>query len=213
MLESGSFDVVLMDVQMPRRDGLQATALIRQREAVTGRHVPIIAMTAQALKGDVERCLHSGMDGYLPKPLSPTELIRLIESQHAAAETAVDADSTLPGVFDADTALARACGKAGLLCELIELSLADFPIQLDLLESAVETENSLQLEHAAHRLKGTMLNIGAARAATAAQRIEDTEHRCESEGLATAHSALRDEIRHLVPRLREFLEAQLAHDR
>ncbi|MFO0929686.1 MAG: response regulator [Gemmataceae bacterium] len=71
-LDRAAFDLVLMDVQMPDMDGLQATAAIRAREQVSGGHQPIIAMTAHALKGDRERCLDAGMDGYVAKPLRPT---------------------------------------------------------------------------------------------------------------------------------------------
>jgi CheY-like chemotaxis protein len=74
------FDVVLMDVQMPEMDGLEATAAIRKLEAVTGAHVPIIALTAHAMKGDREICVAAGMDEYLSKPINPEQLFALIES-------------------------------------------------------------------------------------------------------------------------------------
>ena len=74
-----TFDVVLMDVQMPEMDGLEATAAIREREKTTGYHIPIIAMTAHALKGDEERCLQAGMDGYISKPIRREALLEMID--------------------------------------------------------------------------------------------------------------------------------------
>jgi CheY-like chemotaxis protein len=79
-LEQQSFDLILMDVQMPVMDGVQATAAIRQRERITGTHIPIIAMTAHAMEGDRERFLGNGMDGYISKPVQPRELFEVIES-------------------------------------------------------------------------------------------------------------------------------------
>jgi two-component system, sensor histidine kinase and response regulator len=73
------FDLVLMDVQMPEMDGLEATVLIRESEKETGKHVPIIAMTANAMVGDRERCLAAGMDGYVSKPIQIKELFEVIE--------------------------------------------------------------------------------------------------------------------------------------
>jgi signal transduction histidine kinase/DNA-binding response OmpR family regulator len=78
-LEKETFDVVLMDLQMPEMDGFEATALIRLKEKSTGRHQPIIALTANALKGDQERCLAAGMDDYVPKPIRTNELFAAIE--------------------------------------------------------------------------------------------------------------------------------------
>ena len=78
-LQAGDFDVVLMDIQMPVLDGLDATAEIRDLERGTGTHTPLIALTANAMKGDRERCLQSGLDAYIAKPLRPAELFRTID--------------------------------------------------------------------------------------------------------------------------------------
>jgi two-component system sensor histidine kinase/response regulator len=75
----GGFDLVLMDIQMPRMDGFEATAAIRESEKLTGGHIPIVAMTAHALVGDRERCIASGMDGYVSKPIRTSELFATIE--------------------------------------------------------------------------------------------------------------------------------------
>ena len=81
-LQAQEFDLVLMDVQMPEMDGLEATTAIRLKEKVTGDHIPIVAMTAHAMKGDETRCLAAGMDGYISKPIRARDLIELVE-KHA----------------------------------------------------------------------------------------------------------------------------------
>jgi CheY-like chemotaxis protein len=86
-LERQPFDLVLMDVQMPEMDGLEAAALIRQNEKGTGRHVPIIAMTAHAMTGDQERCLAAGMDAYIAKPIRSGDLVKLVEEQSSVANS------------------------------------------------------------------------------------------------------------------------------
>ncbi len=90
-LDRHAFDLVLMDVQMPRMDGFQVTAILREREKLTGGHLPIFAMTAHVLKGDEERCLTAGMDGYIPKPISPQALIAVVESISAPLSSAASA--------------------------------------------------------------------------------------------------------------------------
>jgi CheY-like chemotaxis protein len=84
-LEKRAFDVVLMDVQMPGVDGYQATAAIREREKLTGKHLRIIAMTAHAMEGDREKCLAAGMDEYIPKPIRAQEVIEAVEAVNLAA--------------------------------------------------------------------------------------------------------------------------------
>jgi len=78
--ERGPFDVILMDVQMPEMDGFEATAVIREKEKEKGGHIPIVAMTAHAMKGDRERCLEAGMDEYVSKPIRPQIVVDAIES-------------------------------------------------------------------------------------------------------------------------------------
>jgi two-component system, sensor histidine kinase and response regulator len=95
-LEKGTFDLVLMDVQMPEMDGFQATGAIREKEMSTATHLPIIALTAHAIKGDRERCLAAGMDGYLTKPIRPRELDDVLKSYLARrAEKLAMAGSSL----------------------------------------------------------------------------------------------------------------------
>jgi two-component system, sensor histidine kinase and response regulator len=79
-LRQETFDVLLMDVQMPEMDGLEATCAIRENEKTSGMHVPIIALTAHAMKGDQDRCIAAGMDGYLSKPIQAADLLNIIEA-------------------------------------------------------------------------------------------------------------------------------------
>ena len=110
-----TFDVVLMDVQMPELDGFETTAAIRERERGTPRHVPIVALTAHAMKGDAERCLASGMDAYLAKPLQAAELVAAI------ARLAPD------GAIDEARLLERVGGDRRALAEVARIFLADAP--------------------------------------------------------------------------------------
>jgi CheY-like chemotaxis protein len=92
----GGFDLVLMDVQMPEMDGLQATVAIRKAEEVTGAHVPIVALTAHAMKGDREACLAAGTDEYLSKPVNATELFALIETLTGTAGSTKTTQPSMP---------------------------------------------------------------------------------------------------------------------
>jgi CheY-like chemotaxis protein len=93
-VEKQTFDLILMDVQMPEMDGFEATAVIRNREKHNGGHVPIIALTAHAMKGDRERCLAEGMDGYLTKPIRSQELDEVLETYLARRAANVQVPET-----------------------------------------------------------------------------------------------------------------------
>ena len=95
-LEAQGFDLVLMDIQMPEMDGFEATAAIREREKVSARHIPIIAMTAHAMSGDRDRCLAAGMDGYVSKPIRAKDLFDEIAAHARVVERAGPA-VPLPG--------------------------------------------------------------------------------------------------------------------
>jgi CheY-like chemotaxis protein len=196
-LEREAFDLVLMDVQMPEMDGLQATAAIRARERETGAHVPILALTAHALKGDRERCLAAGVDGYLSKPLRGEELeaaIRAVRGEDSCprrppgdgAEMAPPAEAAAPSPgpgpsppasgevppLDLAAALATAVGDRALLDELVSVFLADSPHRLEALRQAVAAGDAKGVEEAAHGLKGALRILAATGAQARAAELE-----------------------------------------
>jgi CheY-like chemotaxis protein len=159
--EQRQFDLVLMDVQMPVLDGFAAVAEIRERESRLGRHTSIVAMTAHALKGDRERCLAAGMDGYVSKPIHPQELYAVIEavlrnkgdvvsSTHEPAEELAEPAVTI----DWALALEHAGGDKALLREVVEVFLMESPKMLDEARAALAAEDFSRLRRAGHSLKG-----------------------------------------------------------
>jgi PAS domain S-box-containing protein len=204
---SRGFDVVLMDLQMPEMDGLEATAAIRQKEKATGRHLPIIAMTAHALKGDRERCLAAGMDDYLAKPIQAKELLAAVEG---AVLPAVETRESVPAeprpeeILDRVTALARVDGDAKLLGELARLFLADTARLLSAVREAVTRGDAKALEYAAHALKSSVGNFAAHAAFEAAARLEMSGRQGDLAEAQEAYAVLQQEIERLRPVLEGF---------
>ena len=201
---AGAFDAVLMDVQMPEMDGFQATALIREKEKATGRHLPIIAMTAHALKGDRERCLAAGMDGYIAKPIHPNELFDTIDALVTAP--AGSRGDNLPGspeprVFDEAALLDRVGGDTQLLAQLVDVFLRDCPHLMEEIRKALEEQDAQTLERAAHALKGSVGNFAAQAAFEAALQLERIGRSEELAGAALALENLEREIARLTPAL------------
>lgn len=179
------FDLVLMDIQMPRLSGLEATAAIRAREQGHGTRVPIIAMTAHAMRGDRERCLEAGMDAYLSKPLVPALLFETIEAVMAAgAEVSAALDALLES-FD---------GDQELLAEIAGMFLDDTPGRLAALRAAVRDRDSQALESVAHLLRGSVSNFGAPEACDAALRLEEMGRSGAWDGVPEALAAFEREV-------------------
>ena len=214
-LESDSFDLVLMDLEMPHMDGLEATQLIRNREANTGRHTPIVAMTAHAMKGDRERCLAGGMDGYLSKPIRASQLTQVLAEfdvmTHGSATTASvqSAPSESPhadaDILDRASLLARVGHDTQLLNDLIAVFLNECPKLVADVRDAVEKNDPPKLKTSAHSLKGAVSNFSTWPAFEAALRLETMGHSNDLSHAAEGLAALEAALARLKPALNQLM--------
>jgi len=175
LADDPSLDVVLMDVQMPKMGGFEATQGIRQHEAASGRHVPIIALTAHAMQGDRERCLAAGMDGYLSKPIDVDDLLATVEQLAGAAPAtpraaAASGDTTV--IFDEQGALGHTGGDRVLLKQMIAMFCADRRASLRRIKTALDARDGEALRLAAHSLKGALAAIGSPAGRQSAAELE-----------------------------------------
>jgi two-component system, sensor histidine kinase and response regulator len=164
-LDRGTYDLVLMDVQMPEMGGFEATAAIRARERQTGGHIRIVAMTAHAMNGDRERCIAAGMDGYLSKPLDPRMLFAIAEEDAPSGPASASA-------FDRSATLERLHGNEAMLSDVIGLFLDECPARLGAIKAAVDARNSESIRIEAQGLKGAAGNLSALGLFNAAQTLE-----------------------------------------
>jgi CheY-like chemotaxis protein len=189
------FDLMLMDVQMPEMDGFEAAAAIRKKEKGTGTHLPIIAMTAHAMKGDRERCLAAGMDDYLTKPVKREELLDAI-GRHSCESPASGKDKPArqqPGLDNA-AVLAHFDGDEDLLAELAGLFIHESPKLLAAIQQAIQQDDAKGLERAAHALKGSVGNFAVPTAVKAAQTLETMGREGNLAAGETAFAILQEEI-------------------
>jgi PAS domain S-box-containing protein len=217
-LDREKFDAVLMDLQMPRMGGLEATAEIRRRENGTPRHLPIIAMTAHAMKGDREECLATGMDAYLSKPILAEELYRTLESfalhiprSEFSKDDEIIVAPELGGLtssarqeplIDWDAALRSAAGDRELLNELITVFLESLPQWLTDLRQAIIAQDQPLAKRLAHTLKGSLRQFGTAAAVTA-QTLENLAEDSRFAEATTLFAVLENELDQLRPLLAE----------
>jgi signal transduction histidine kinase/CheY-like chemotaxis protein/HPt (histidine-containing phosphotransfer) domain-containing protein len=170
------FDLVLMDVQMPEMDGLEATSLIRKREKTTGEHIPIIALTAHAMKGDKELCLKAGMDRYVSKPLKADELFSAISEltgrQTGKTEASAQFEFKAGDILDIKQTLTSVDGDIILLTEIVKLFSGDYPKMMAEISNAIMAGDAYRLDRAAHALKGSVANFGTGPAYQTALRLE-----------------------------------------
>jgi len=175
ILKQESFDIILMDVQMPEMDGFEATAAIREKEKETGLHIPIIAMTAHSMKGDRENCLQAGMDDYVSKPVSsevlfnsihtlvPKAVMKKITPEQPLFVRSVDRESLLNS-FDNDWEF---------LTECVDMFVEEYPKMLEMLSEFLENNDFEGVRRTAHAIKGMMGNFQAHSVANTAFALEE----------------------------------------
>jgi PAS domain S-box-containing protein len=176
MAQQNQYDVILMDVQMPVMDGLEATKAIRAWEDGRSR-VPIVAVTAHAMKEDRERCLAAGMDGYLSKPIDAGEMFAMLDRVAAKANLLAPAPPPQPAtaavvpIFDSALALKRCMDSQDMLGEMVQCFKEEVDSLLPRMKTALQAGNYAELGRLGHRLKGTIVYLGAEPATEAAQRV------------------------------------------
>jgi CheY-like chemotaxis protein len=209
-LDNKSFDVVLMDVQMPTMDGFEATAIIRERERQSGAHIPIIAMTAHAMKGDRERCLEAGMDAYIAKPIRAKDLYETVEGTVAKMGESQPQHNAIPEdkeKLDRNHILKQTGGSIETLKEVVELFTVESEKLLARIRDAITNENPSELQRAAHTLKGSIRIFGAERPAAAALRLEILGRDKKLAGAEEARLTLVKELELLMPMLRDLMKS------
>ena len=184
-------------------DGLQTTVLIREKEESTGQHIPIFAMTAHALKGDRERCLNSGMDGYLSKPIQMEKFYEAIShlSQHVqksdnnfvAVGSNLDKQST-DQVIDRADLLSRFGDDTQLLKEIFGIFQKEYKRESAAVQGALASSNSLLAAQSAHTLKGVLANLSAPRAMNLASRMEILARSGDLGGASTLLPQMHEEV-------------------
>ena len=210
-LETIPYDLVLMDVQMPDMNGFEATRRIRDPESRVLRHdIPIIAMTAHALKGDREKCLEAGMNDYLTKPVTALALNEILEKTLTAGPSATlitpESDPRHAKPVHIQRIQAIADGNLAFEQDLIETYLSQTEQHLKALESSVHESNEEELEHWAHTIKGSSANAGAKGMQEIAGRIEQVP---AGEDPAQGPELLT-ELRSEFERVRRYFKAYLA---
>jgi CheY-like chemotaxis protein len=197
-LENHSYDLVLMDMQMPEMDGFVATSKLRDQEKLTGKHQPVIAMTALAMNGDKERCMASGMDGYISKPIRPQELDDILNAYLTGNETDIAPPTNLErevsDLIEVGPLLDRVDDDRALLAELVDMFRRDCPATLREAQQAIDSRNGVELTKVGHSLRGVLSNLSAAGASTMAAELEACGHSEDFPIAQVTLSRLSDEI-------------------
>jgi two-component system, sensor histidine kinase and response regulator len=196
-LAEDGFDLVLMDVQMPELDGLTATRLLRQRERRSGGHVPVVAMTANAMQGDREKCLAAGMDGYLAKPIRAEQFYAAVEHFTAPASAERVTEPVVPDEaaepepdgepFELEAALAATGGSMATLRDIAGVFGDQAPLLLKQIRDALANDDAAVVRRAAHTLKGSAAIFAAPATVAVAERLE---HAARDGDLLTAAELL-----------------------
>ena len=203
------YDVLLMDIQMPEMDGMEATAEIRSREKKTGKHVPILAMTAHAMRGDRERCLANGMDGYISKPIHPVDLFAEIErcvglqkGQSPMTENAKESGE----LIDRASLLERVEGDQELLTEMIQIFKEEAPMLMTAMSEALKSGDWVVLERSTHSLKGAVSNLSSKTVANVALKLEQDAQKKDLESAKKNLGEVERVMKMLLPALSDLCQ-------
>jgi two-component system sensor histidine kinase/response regulator len=221
-LDEGEFDLVLMDVQMPEMDGMTAVARIREKEQTTNAHLPIVAMTAHAMKGDRENCIAGGMDEYVSKPIRRKELSRVIGrvAERFLQPLSSEATETIPAAlpekskeqampFDRDSLLEECDGDIEMLTTMLEIYDRDCVGRQRKLRVAVQSGDSEVIAAEAHAIKGGMGNFFAKAAYETGQKLETMGRSKELSGAAETLQQLEAEMQMLRLALQELVDSEV----
>lgn len=205
-LEKNNFDLILMDVQMPVMDGYQATAAIREREQEEGGHIPIIALTAHAMKGDREKCLRAGMDEYVSKPVSSASLFAAIEKLAPEQIDAPIVEQSAPrsNKFPKTDFLEDFDQDWNLFAECVDIFVSEYPAMLKELEDKLSAGDADGMSRAAHALKGMLGNFRAESPVRKALLLEEMGRRNDLSESEPLYRSLSKDISELEKRLREL---------
>jgi len=216
-LAEQGFDLVLMDVQMPEMDGLTATTRIREQEKQTHRKVPIIAMTAHAMRGDRERCIEAGMDDYVSKPISASTLLEAIyrvvpiPSREAGSASSVEPLESVDGAGELAALLEAFNNDGTFFIDVADMFITDYPPMVETLKKAIADEDGALLSRTAHSLKGMARNFQVDGAADAARQLELVADQGRFETARDLSRRLSDELAGFEQRLRRMV-ARVSED-
>jgi len=193
--QNGQFDAILMDVDMPVMNGYEATQRIREHEKETLQHIPIVAMTAHAMKGTREQCLRHGMDGYLTKPIDTEALWNELDGlgQSLGPEPVAEPVKPSHAVADFNKALETMDNSRELFYELATMFIEDSPPHMQSIKEGMDRKDQKGVRHSAHTLKGMAGIFAGERTMRAAERVEksDTLDGCVGD-VAELESALSE---------------------
>jgi two-component system, sensor histidine kinase and response regulator len=209
LFEQESFDLILMDVQMPEMDGYEATAAIRDRERYTNSRIRIVAMTAHAMKGDRERCLAAGMDGYLSKPIRRKDLLDVVEgTEKGSTEHSITPKRANQPSTEEAALLERVDGNVEIAIQLASAFLEESPKLLADLRKAFARKDSKSVNFAAHALKGALSNFAAVETVELAFNIENLGKAGHLPSAEILLPRITEQVQQLQTKMKTFVEAQ-----